>query len=531
MNEDEEDPVVSEMPVFLAHTLEDQLYLIQHPTRPAALPPENDNIIRCCFKPDHQELLMELSVDTENPNYDTSHGEQIAINVDGGKKPTGYSLMDKRTLQSTRVVTDTSSCALATLKNRQMFIVPLKGIMSVQPTFPHLDVTDKRAKEEAKEMGEDVSGGEEEESEKQVTVKFARQESDRVKRAREQSYNYLSKRSAEEKWYQTKYHLPNSRQSEREKAKLTSVELSDQLGAMCLTARQYMDNLVPVQQDPTWLLPSMPSHVTSLTALSNLPLPDIVLAILKEVKIITFEQLAGLLAGQADRVKLLRCVQQVAVLVQGNWVVRSECLYNKESISEHNGVPGEIMCRARDYILYQLSEGKVLERKQVAATVRLPPEELKTLLSQVARLRRNKGWELVLPPDSEFIDRNSEVVERQTRAWASKFKQIMEALEGDGTTPQGKGRSRRRESSMSGGSDLESPQRLKAPPRHRKDSSFSSDTESGTESGRRKRNSESSEGHKVKTEQRKKRNSESGSEPKLNGKSKRTKNEIPEVFS
>lgn len=28
---------------------------------------------------------MEVSVDTNNPNYDTSHGEQIAVNVDGGK--------------------------------------------------------------------------------------------------------------------------------------------------------------------------------------------------------------------------------------------------------------------------------------------------------------------------------------------------------------------------------------------------------------------------------------------------------------
>jgi hypothetical protein len=60
----------------------------------------------------------------------------------------------------------------------------------------------------------DVSGGEEEEGEKQVTVKFARQESDRVKKAREQSYNFLSKRSAEEKWYQTQYHPSDSRMAE-----------------------------------------------------------------------------------------------------------------------------------------------------------------------------------------------------------------------------------------------------------------------------------------------------------------------------
>lgn len=55
--------------------------------------------------------------------------------------------------------------------------------------------------------------------------------------------------------------------------------------------------------------------------------------------------------------------------------------------------------------LYQFSEGKVLQRKQVAAMVALPPEELKDLLSQVAKLRRNKGWELALPPDDDFIKR------------------------------------------------------------------------------------------------------------------------------
>lgn len=61
----------------------------------------------------------------------------------------------------------------------------------------------------------DVSGGEEEEEkEKQITVKFARQESDRMKRARERSFNYLSMKSAEEPWYDTTYCPSTSRESE-----------------------------------------------------------------------------------------------------------------------------------------------------------------------------------------------------------------------------------------------------------------------------------------------------------------------------
>lgn len=69
------------------------------------------------------------------------------------------------------------------------------------------------------------------------------------------------------------------------------------------------------------------------------------------MKVITFGQLTGLLAGAGDIVKLLRSVQQCAVLVQGNWVIRSDIVYPKDSVSEHSGVPAELMTRARDYIV------------------------------------------------------------------------------------------------------------------------------------------------------------------------------------
>lgn len=122
-------------------------------------------------------------------------------------------------------------------------------------------------------------------------------------------------------------------------------------------------------------------------------------------------------------------------------------------------------------------------------------------------------------------------MERQSRAWTAKYKQLMEGFEGEPGNAKGRGGARRRESSMSGGSDMESSARLRPPQgRHRKDStrSLSSDTESGAEMGQRhKRNSESI----VKTEnvegnQRKKRNSECSAETKVNGKSRRTKSEM-----
>jgi hypothetical protein len=36
------------------------------------------------IKPEHQEVKLELALDLHSSNYDTSRGEQIACNVDGG---------------------------------------------------------------------------------------------------------------------------------------------------------------------------------------------------------------------------------------------------------------------------------------------------------------------------------------------------------------------------------------------------------------------------------------------------------------
>lgn len=61
--------------------------------------------------------------------------------------------------------------------------------------------------------------------------------------------------------------------------------------------------------------------------------------------------MATLLGMNADTASLLRTVQQVAVLVQGNWIVRSDILYPKDTASSISGVPAELMCQGRDYIV------------------------------------------------------------------------------------------------------------------------------------------------------------------------------------
>lgn len=67
-----------------------------------------------------------------------------------------------------------------------------------------------------------------------------------------------------------------------------------------------------------------------------------------------FSQLRILLSTGHDPAAVLKYLQQVAVLVQGNWIVNSELVYPKDSISSHNGIPAELMSRARDYVVNKI---------------------------------------------------------------------------------------------------------------------------------------------------------------------------------
>lgn len=61
--------------------------------------------------------------------------------------------------------------------------------------------------------------------------------------------------------------------------------------------------------------------------------------------------------GEAQKQELLKCLQQVAELVQGNWVVKSEVLYpgpekdKPVKLCGLSGIHPDIMSKARDYLV------------------------------------------------------------------------------------------------------------------------------------------------------------------------------------
>ncbi|CAI5658485.1 DNA-directed RNA polymerase III subunit RPC5 [Oreochromis niloticus] len=420
---DDDDPIIEEIDVYLAKSLADKLYLFQYPVRPATMTYDDVTHLAAKIKPKQQRVELEISMDTVSPNYCRSKGEQIALNVDG----TGYDetntysakIMDKQTFSSIQATTNTSRYAAAVFRKGELHVTPLTGILQMRPSFSYLDKADNKTRErEAANEGGDSSQDEAEEEAKAITVRFARPESEQARQRRIQSYEFLQKKQAEEPWVHLTYHGVKDGRSDHERQYLfcQSVDASEN-SELVKTPKEYLAMLMPPLAEEKVVKPVGPSNVLSMAQLRTLPLGEQVKTLMKNVKVMPFANLMGLLASGTDSTSVLRCIQQVALLVQGNWVVKSDVLYPKNTFSAHSGVPAEVLCRGRDFVMWRFTLERSVMRKEIASIIKLPPEDVKEFLEHVAAPRANRGWEFLLPTDVDFIKKHSDVAHRQNMLW------------------------------------------------------------------------------------------------------------------
>ncbi|KAL1263869.1 hypothetical protein QQF64_004224, partial [Cirrhinus molitorella] len=410
---DDDDPIIQEIDVYLARSLVEKLYLFQYPVRPASMSYDNVTHLAARIKPKQQKVELEVAMDTMSPNYCRSKGEQIALNVDGTSSEDSnvYStkMMDKQTFSAIQATTNTSRYAAAVFHKGELHLTPLQGILQMRPSFTYLDKADTkhREREAANEAG-DSSQDEAEDDVKQVTVRFSRPESEQARQRRIQSYEFLQKKQAEEPWVHLHYHGIKDSRSEHERQYLYCQAMdTTENTELVKTPSEYLSMLMPPLAEEKVVKPMGPSNVLSMAQLRMLPLGEQVKTLMKNVKVMPFANLMGLLASGTDSTAVLRCIQQVALLVQGNWVVKSS----------HSGVPAEVLCRGRDFVMWRFTLERTLMRKEVAAIIKLPPEDVKDFLEQMSAPRLNRGWEFLLPTDHDFVKKHPDVAQRQHMLW------------------------------------------------------------------------------------------------------------------
>lgn len=120
--------------------------------------------------------------------------------------------------------------------------------------------------------------------------------------------------------------------------------------------------------------------------------------------------------------------------------------------------------------LLLFTQSQYVDRRKVSSLIRIPAEELKEILTGISRLRHNKGWELSFAPDTDFILKHHDIVQRQSVIWEQKSKQLSDFL--NDTREKNK-----RKKSKSVSEDVKN----KSDSDRLKKDSISSDTDSGTE--------------------------------------------------
>lgn len=417
--EDEEDVVVEEIPVFLSKNLENNLFLFQYPNKTA---PIDADVVNCCVKPISHEVKVDFAIDTESKHYDSFKGKQFAVAADGKGKDTKNDrasfqsgTMDKQSFIGKKQIENVDNYCIGLYQDKEIHLSPLANIFQMHQTFSYFDKEDKRNKSEQKAANEN----DEDEELQQVTVKFSRNETERLK-GKARTELAASKSVSDEPWCETLWHPRTSPTSEIEKLKLLANTREPIEHTLSLSAKKYIEQLIPQERSDQSLETILPSKIVSKSKLKNLNLSDQLKNILKDGKMMTFIDIMSILEECNNNLtteKVLRTLPLVGIVLHGNWVAQSEILYTAESLSNANGVPSELMIKGRDYVLYKFSKQDYLHRRKVIISTQLPPEEATEILQSIARLNSEKKWELLLPPDVNFESRYTDIVQRQEMVW------------------------------------------------------------------------------------------------------------------
>lgn len=427
-----DDEVDQEFDVYLSKRLDGKLYLLQYPVKKRQLPFAGKERISAKIKPNNNKLEIDVSLDVQSSSYDISKGEQISVNVDGNDTMSQSAsvfdrdMMDKQTLQSTAVPSSGKRYVCGIIRDGEVHLSPISHVLQLRPSFKYMDQADHRAARaaKAKEAADADSSQDEADDARAVTIRVKGAETEAVRLARELSYAAYEKRLADEKWCPLKFYSAEDTVVELERHKLLcqktiSVEsmMDRTIPDVGRTPSEYLNSLKPTYSEQTVDDSAMPENVLSLSLLKNKSLGDQIRLLMKNANIMTFTHLLSLLSGSPDPNMVVRSLQSYASLIKGCWIVKSEVVFPPDTVSHITGTPAESLCRSRDYILYMFTLKEFLSRKEMTATVKIPSDDVKAILDDVAVMKVGHGWKLRLNQDLRFNSRYPEVAERQGMLW------------------------------------------------------------------------------------------------------------------
>eukprot|EP00043_Microstomoeca_roanoka_P015841 m.158981 g.158981 ORF g.158981 m.158981 type:complete len:429 (-) comp16344_c0_seq6:1433-2719(-) len=408
MDADEE--LIAELDVVINKSLASQLYLLQFPLKQAKLPAFNEGEhVKARFKPKQQNLELDIPLNIDSPNVDPIKAEIFAENAniptpedpDGDNKMFPKDIMDFYTLASSskRI---TRQHALGIVMGGQLHINPLQGVLQMRTSLKYLDEKDKREQAEKEADQAEASSvsariKQEDEGPTKLTMKYKKRETAKAAAARERSFAHHQAKLQEESWVE----MPLIQKS-TPRAKDTAQRLIARNGSR-LTAfdTNYITAIspAPVQQA---------IQQRYIQDIQRQAPADAVKELLKQAQAVTLQDV---LRYVPNTEQVLGTLQEVGILVRGNWVARSSHIFTQ------GGRHAQRLIRARDYILWCFQNDRIVKRSDVMARTQLTREEVTAMLKPIAVQYPNYGWRFKMPDNAEFQFQFPEIARSQSPVW------------------------------------------------------------------------------------------------------------------
>lgn len=376
--------------------------LVQYPLRPPARPYGTPD--RADFRPRNQVLELTYGIDADDPHYDDEAADDVAV--------------DEHRLKSSVVPLKTHFALGTLVRNEEggggrMHITFIDGILQMRPDFSHLapstEASDARLA--AATSGQSTAAAAARIARAAST--FKRAESERSAAARLSMYSVLrAKRESEEPISMDTFGPESAEAAQAFDAVLLSGDKSD-IAAPTLGRDEYLEHLRPP-------LPPVAPHgskAISTVELARMPADAQVSQVMSRAKVLPFRRVQSFATQAQSAEQLIRILQGVAQLVQGNWVLRSERCCTERAIA------------VRDLILIDFVKGLTVSRQDIQDRSGLPLAELGRILKEIAVLdKETRRWRFALPPDEEFLEAHPAVAASEAESWRKREEDVLAVL-------------------------------------------------------------------------------------------------------
>ncbi|XP_060863252.1 uncharacterized protein LOC132939863 [Metopolophium dirhodum] len=313
---------------------------------------------------------------------------------DKSSYPSG--MVDHLSFESHNTSLTTTNMIMYT-SGRSIHLCPLKKTLYMLPKLSHIDKIDP--KDEKNKSSQNESEEEEEESE-QIMAKFK----DRPgKKSEKKKMQEMVKQRAMEPWIDLNF-VPNRHyfsRGELDKFILPYSNRTD-LKDPDITITKVEKEVINEN------INAIRSRQLSKNEIKSYSLEKKIKILLFNAKMISTKMLMNLLhkcgvPTDESVTTILTHLKEIAVLVCGNWTIKSE-VYPDNTISSHFGLSFEVMRLLRDYIIHSMDSDQIVNRKNIGKIFNAPPEEVKDVLNSVAVLDKTKTWKLLVTDNDGFLE-------------------------------------------------------------------------------------------------------------------------------